>query len=376
MRLLALLLLLLSLASCEEAAVEAAKEIRPVKYAKIDFSAQVESYTFSGVASAQNETNLSFKVGGTLSAVPVKLGAQVKKGQLIATIDPADYNIQTNQAVSQKEGAVANAKVAESQLVSSRSTYERVAQLYENNSVALSEYQQAKAALDAAQAQYDAANSQIKTTNEQLRAADNQVSYTRLVAPMNGVVTAVQVEANEVVNAGTLIAKVSSLGRPEIQVGVPEAVINKLTIGQAATVTFTALPGQTFEAEIAEIAFASGNATTYPVVLNIVNSEEKIRPGMATEVRFILGITEAETSNTIIAPLKAIASGTAGNYAFKLVPDEQKDGVYIVKKVAVSLGTITENGYTIKAGLSKGDLVAVAGLSSLYDKKKVTLLEE
>lgn len=362
------------LISCEEKSAETEKAIRPVKYETVKSSAGMETYTFSGVAKAQNETNLSFKVAGALASMNVKLGDRVRKGQLIATIDPADYAIQTNQAGSQKEGAIANAKAAEAQLINAKATYDRVAKLYENNSVSLSEYQQAKAALDAAQAQYDAATSQIKTTDQQLRAADKQVSYTRLVSPMDGVITAVQVEANEVVNAGTLIAKVSSLGRPEVEVGVPEVVINKLNIGQQATIKFPSLPKQVFEAEVVEIAFASEKSTTYPAKLKIMNSADEIRPGMAAEVHFMIGTEEGKTKNEIVAPLKAIASGTDGNYAFKLVPDKE-DGVYVAKRVPVDLGAITDDGYIIRKGLSAGDLVAVAGLRSLYDGKKVNLLE-
>jgi len=228
MRLLVLLFLVLSFISCEEKTVETIKKIRPIKFSKIEPSTGAVTHTFSGVAKTQNETNLSFKVGGTLSAVQVELGDKVKRGQLIATIDPVDYNIQTNQAVSQKEGSIANAKAAESQLINAKATYDRVARLYENNSVSLSEYQQAKAALDAAQAQYDAANTQITAADQQLQAAGNQVNYTNLVAPMNGVITEVMAEANEVVNSGMVIATISSTGRPEVEVGMPEVFINKI----------------------------------------------------------------------------------------------------------------------------------------------------
>ena len=370
-----ILFLLIALISCGEKSAETEQQIRSIKYEKVKLATGVETYTFSGVAKAQNETNLSFKVAGTLASVNVKLGDRVRKGQLIATIDPADYTIQSNQAASQNEGAVANAKAVEAQLISAKATYNRVTQLYENNSVSLSEYQQSKAALDAAQAQYDAAKSQISTTNQQLRAAGNQVSYTRLLSPMNGVITAVQVEANEVVNAGMLIAKVSSLGHPEVEVGVPEVVINKLKIGQRATVQFPSLPKQLFEAEVVEIAFASGKSTTYPVILKIVNPLDEIRPGMAAEVNYKLGSEINTLKNEIVAPLKSIASGTDGNYAFKLIPDSE-EGVYITKKVAIDLGAITNDGYLIRKGLNEGDLVAVAGLRSLFEGKKVKLLEK
>ncbi len=375
MKLLIVQFFLITLLSCGKKSAETEQQIRSIKHEKVKFSSGVKTYVFSGVAKAQNETNLSFKVAGTLSSVHVKLGDRVTKGQLIATIDPADYTIQSNQAVSQKEGAIANSKAAEAQLISAKATFNRVTQLYENNSVALSEYQQAKAALDAAQAQYDAAQSQINTTNQQIRAAGNQVSYTRLVSPMNGVITAVEVEANEVVNAGMLIAKVSSLGHPEVEVGFPEVVINKLKIAQQASVKFPALPDQAFEAEVVEIAFASGRSTTYPVMLKMVNPVEEVRPGMAAEVHFTLGTEMKTTQNEIVAPLKAVASGTDGNYVFKLLPDKEK-GIYIAKKVAIDLGAITEDGYFIKKGLNEGDLVAVAGLRSLFDGKKVKLLEK
>jgi len=375
MRIPVLLLLVLASTSCKEKSAETAQQFPPVKFAKIELAAGVETYTFSGVVIARNETNLSFKVGGTLSSVEVELGDRVRKGQLIAAIDPGDYTIQTNQAIAQMEGAAANAKAAEAQLINAQATYDRVAKLYESNSVSLSEYQQAKSGLDAAQAQYDAAITQVNAADQQVRAADNQVSYTRLVSPMNGVVTAAQVEANEVVNAGMLIASVSSLDRPEVEVGVPEAVINKLKTGQQATVKFPSLPERLFEAEVVEVAFASGRSTTYPVKLNIMNPEEEIRPGMATEVKFSVNIAGEKTKNTIVAPLKAIASGTDGNYVFRLVADKE-EGIYEAKMVPVELGTITQNGYTIKKGLIAGDLVAVAGLRSLYDGRKVKLLEK
>ncbi len=375
MRLLALFFLVLSFISCEEKSTETVNEARPIKYATVESATGVETLAFSGVAQAPDETNLSFKVAGTLSSVNVKLGDSVQKGQLIAMIDPVDYNIQANQAISQKEGAVANAKAAETQLINAQATYDRVAKLYENNSVSLSEYQQAKAGLDAAQAQYDAAKTQINAAEQQVKAAGNQVNYTRLVSPMNGVITAVQVEANEMVNAGMLIAKVSSIGRPEVEVGVPEVVINKLKTGQKATIKFPSLPGQSFDAEVVEIAFASGKSTTYPVTLNIMNPEKEIRPGMAAEVNFVVGVSEEKTKNRIVAPLKAIASGTDGKYVFRLVPDKD-DGVYVVEKASVELGAIIKDGYTIKKGLNEGDLVAVAGLRSLYDGRKVKLLKK
>lgn len=375
--------------SCTENTGETEREIRPVKYAEIGKSAGAESYAFSGLVIAKNEVALSFRVSGTLRNLGVALGDQVKEGQLIATIDPTDYALQSNQAVSQKQGAVANrqsakanVKASENQLVSAQATYDRIAKLYENNSVSLSEYQQAKSSLDAAKTQFDASKSQldaasteVTTADQQVQVANNQVSYTRIQAPMSGVITSVNVAANEMVNAGTVVAVVSSIRQMLVEVGVPETLINRLEKGQQALVKLPSLPGQEFKAEIIEVAFASGNSTTYPVKLRIMDPDKGIRPGMATEVNLLVDNSQKVNNDLTIAPVKAIASGTEGNYVFRLVPGEE-DEVYRIEKVLVQLGGITNSGgYLVEEGLNKGDLVAVAGLSSLYDGKLVKRLE-
>lgn len=384
---LALIVLLLS--SCGNDEGETKEPIRQVKFAEIGNTQGNEHYTFSGSIISENEVDLSFKVAGILSSVNVKLGDKVDRGLLIAAIEPADYTIQSNQAVAQKEGAIANkqsaeanAKAAESQLINAQSTYDRVSKLYENNSLSLSEYQQAKAGLDAAQAQYDAAmsqvraaNSQVSTAHQQLQAANNQVNYTRLVSPISGVVTRVLKEANELVNAGSVIATVSSFASPEVQVGVPETVIGKLKNGQTAEIRLPSLPDQTFEAVVSEISFATGKSTTYPVVLKIVNPKQEIIPGMAAEVKFEGGSFSNQAASEVLAPIKSVGSGVEGNFVYRLLPSGQ-DGVYEVKKTPVVLGEISDFGFQVKEGLQDGELVATAGLSSLFDGKKVRLQKD
>ncbi|MEM6317905.1 MAG: efflux RND transporter periplasmic adaptor subunit [Bacteroidota bacterium] len=388
MRVLLFLCLVFASSACKDQKIETVKKIRPIKYTTIEKSSGLETHTFSGAAKAQNETNLSFKVGGTLSSVKVKLGDRVKRGQLIATIDPADYTIQTNQAISQKEGSVANvqsaeanAKAAETQLINAQATYDRVAKLYENNSVALSEYQQAKAGLDAAKAQYEAANSQVKAAstqvnaaNQQVQAAGNQVNYTRLTAPMNGVITNVQVEANEVVNAGMMIATVSSLGRPEVEVGVPEVFINKIKKGQAVNITLPAAPAQSFQGLVSQVAYASGSSPTYPVIVEIDKSAEQIRPGMAANVEFLFPKAGSTAKSMITIPVEAVGKDHQGNFVFVLT--KNGEGIYVAEKKVITIGPLVPDGFELVDGLKTGDLVATAGLKSLMNGTEVKLLEE
>ena len=367
-------MLVLSCMACTDESTGPEKRIRPIKFSTITSATGVETHTFSGVAKAQNETILSFKVAGILSSVDVELGEKVKRGQLIATINPIDYDIQMKQAISQKEGAVANAEAAESQLINAKATYERVTKLYENNSVALSEYQQAKASYDAAQAQYDAAIAQVSTSNQQVQAADNQIAYTQLVSPINGVITEVEVEANEMVNAGTAIATVSSVGRPEVEVGVPEILINSITKGQKVNITIPAAPGQTFQGIVDKVAYASGNAPTYPVIVEIDRSIEQIRPGMAANVSFFLTPTGAPPSANMIVPVEAVGMDNQGNFAFVLTGKGEQ--VYVAEKKAIVIGRLKPEGFELLQGLKEGERVAVAGLKSLMDGEEVKLLQD
>ena len=363
--------------------------IRPIKFAKIKKFSGEETHLFSGVTKAENEINLSFKVAGTLSSVNVKLGDRVREGQLIATIDPVDYDIKTKQAVSQKEGSLANvqsarsnAKAAETQLINAQATYDRVVGLYESNSIALSEYEQAKAGLDAAQAQYDAANSQVEaattqvsSAEQQVLAADNQVNYTRLVSPLDGIITSLQVESNEVVNTGMPIAVVSSLGRPEVEVGIPEVFINKIRKGQKVKITLPSSPLKDYQGMVDQVAYATGNSPTYPVIVKIDNSAELVRPGMAANVIFLFNKKELDTLTTKkIVPIEALGKDAQGNFVFVLNP--KTEGVYTIEKKMIVVGKLLSEGFELKNGLAEGELVATAGLKSLMNGTEVRLLKD
>jgi len=388
MRVLTLLSLTLFLFSCEEKSVETIKKIRPIKYSKIEQSTGLETHTFSGVAKAQNETNLSFKVAGTVSSVKIDLGDRVKKGQLIATIDPSDYNIKTNQAQSQKEGSLANVqsaeantKAAETQLINAQATYDRIAKLYENNSVSLSDYQNAKAGLEAAKAQYDAADSQVaaatsqvSSADQQVQAAGNQVNYTRLYSPLNGVVTDVQVESNEVVSSGRVIATVSSLGRPQVEVGVPEVFINKINKGQSVNVHFSASPDKTFKGTVDQVAYASGSSPTYPVFIDLDESAKKIRPGMAANAVFTFNTNSTEVKSKMTVPVEAVGKDNEGNFVFVL--SKKNDGVYVTQKKTITIGRLMPEGFELISGLEGTEIVATAGLKSLMNGSEVKLLND
>ena len=364
----------LIISACGEKKEETTTSIlRPVKYAAITKSGAGEMHTFSGVAQAEKEAKLSFRVAGTVRTMNVKLGDRVRQGQLIATLDPSDYSIQAEQASASQKGSEANLKSAETSLIIAKANYQRIEKLYENNSVPLSEFEQAKSNYETAQSQFEAAQTQVLSSQKQTQSARNQVNYTRLVAPFNGVITAINTEANELVASGNPVAFLSTISKPEISVGIPENLIARIKKGQKVGIKFSALLNQSFKGTVQEVSFAAGNAPTYPAIIRIDNPSKEIRPGMATSVTFNLG--EEGGTEFLVTPIKAIGDGTDGNFAFVLQATDD-NGTYQVKKQSVQIGDLLPGGFEVKAGLNEGDLVATAGIKSLLDGMQVTLLEE
>ncbi|MEO1515807.1 MAG: efflux RND transporter periplasmic adaptor subunit [Bacteroidota bacterium] len=368
------LVALLFLGSCgTEEAPEIKESIRPVRFAKVTKSLASSVNTFSGITQSSKEVNLSFKVSGTVNRLNVKVGDRVRKGQVIASLDAVDYSLEYDRALANEKNAETQIKSAQTQRVTTKSTFERIEKLYENNSVPLSEYEQAKASYEAAESQYEAAQAQLVAASKQVEGARNQVSYARLTAPFSGVVTKVMVEENELVPSGNPIAELSTDSRPEVRVGVPETYISKVRKNQTVEIIFSILPDKKFKGTISEVAFSSGGTSTYPITIQIDQPSPDIRPGMAASV--IFSATNQSPSKTdvavVIAPPKAIGEGVDGNFVFVL----QKEGEYHkVKKTKVEIGNFLGSGFEVKKGLSEGDLVATAGLNSLLDGMQVKLM--
>ncbi|MBB4080433.1 RND family efflux transporter MFP subunit [Lewinella aquimaris] len=375
MRSFSFLLSLLLLTACGSGDETLATEVpvRAVRAGYVTVDDGSSSRVFSGVAEAAGRTPLSFRVGGTIRQLPVTLGQRVGRGQLIATLDPADFVVQQSQATAQRQTSRAQLESAETQLIAAQAAYERTSKLYENNSVSLSQFEQARSQYQTARAQVEASRSQLEASGAQVRAASNQVSYTRLTAPFAGVITEKHVEANEFAPSGTAIVTLSTERDPEVEVNVPEDVIASLAAGQAVEITFSSIPGKTFAGTISEVAFAAAGSPSYPVTITVVDEDESIRPGMAANVRFTFGAAGEARDSLLLTPTESVSEGPDGKFVFLLVPTDTSDH-YVARRTAITIGEFYNKGFAVREGLKEGDLVATAGLKQLLDGMQVRLL--
>ncbi len=336
------------------------EKLKAVKYAKIEQSGGIIERSYSGVTQSSSLTNLSFRTGGLLLKLNAKVGQRVKKGALLAQLDQKDTKLAYDQALVD----VQNAKV---QYDAAASDFQRTKRLYETDNASLSDYERAEST-------YSNAESSYEISLKRLDLQQSQIDYTEIIAPMNGIISEVRSEINEVIKSGSTIIVMSSEAKNDIEakIGVPEKYINDIQNGDPVSLSIQSI-NQTFKGSVTEVAYASSSSgVTYPVTVTIESLGNKnLRPDMPVEVTFQFGSADQET--ILVAPLKAIASGVEGNYVFKIMPNGDN---FIASKVSVELGEITNNGYEIKSGVVKGDIVAVAGLSFLYEGRKVKLLEK
>ena len=288
----------------------------------------------------------------------VETGQQVKKGALIARLDNVEASLAYEKSVSALNGA-------ESAMTTSQQELERIKSLYEQESVSLSDYEQAKNAYQNALAQFESAQRKRSLQQTQL---DNGYIY----APSDGVIADTEGSVNERVSAGHVFAILNAGEQMKVEVDLPENVINQITVGMEPTITFSALSGQTFQGNVIEVSpVTSQNTATYPIDVEITDATEAIKSGMAARVTFDLGNGEEQQSNQLVIPIKAVGEDGYGNFVFIIESEDGETGQ--VKKQPVEIGPIATGGYVINSGLEEGQLVATAGLQTLLDGQKVRL---
>jgi RND family efflux transporter MFP subunit len=352
-------LALLLLAGCAEEAPPVETPLRPVRWIEAEVGDGTRLRSFSGSAKASTESTLSFKVSGTVQSIPVQVGDRVTAGQLIAELDPRDYELQVQEANASLVDTKAQAREA-------AANHERYRLLYEADNTSKSELDAARAADESAAAAVDAAS-------KRLEIAQLQLGYTRLEAPIDGAIADKFVDVNENVAPGAAIADLSSGSRIEVDIAVPEVLITQVQPNSDCSVTFDALPGRSFDATVTEVGVAStGLQTTFPVTVRLRDAVDEVRPGMAAVVR--LELEDADTRPRVLVPAVAVGEDRVGRFVYVVLDDGPNQGR--VERREVVLGDMTAGGeLEVFEGLDGGDRIITRGMSKLSDGMSVRLPE-
>ncbi len=355
-----LLVLLITTGCSSKTDVKNYKEvIKPVKYYTVVKSFEDNNLSFSGISIPQEQAKISFKISGNIKKIYVKLGDKVKKGQLLAEIDPEVYKLKLKEANIALNNMRAKARNAEA-------SYRRIKALYEEQNVSRSDYEKALT-------MYEVSKTGISAILNKIRQAKLQLRYTVVKAPDNGIIAYILQKENENIAAGMPVVVLNYGKKTEVEIGVPETIINKIKQNMKAKVVFNTLKNKIFKSKVTKIGVSPKlNTPLFPVTVELEETDERILSGMVAKVKF--NFNESNSKSKIIIPVLAVNEDNKSRYIYIIKNIENNIG--IVKKIYVKTGKLSNKGFEILSGVKLGDKIVVAGVNKMKDNLKVRVLGE
>lgn len=355
-RLFLTLCLLLAVAACEQDAVEE-PIVRKVRTMEVGKGGVESQRTFSGRARSDREIDLSFRTTGLITRFDIRLGQSVKKGELLAELDTVSARLSYEQA----QASLISAK---SNLDTQKLALDRAQSLYEKGGASLSDYENAKNNYRNAQSSYRSSQRSVDIQLEQIR-------YAKITAPADGVISAVFKDIEENAGAGETVAVLNAGTRMEIEVGLPESVINFVSRGTEVLVAFAALPDILFGGEITEVSPSLDRQSgTYPVRIQINEPNDEMRSGMAASVTFNLDNGE-ESANELLVPATSVGEDAKGRFVF--IVNDSSEQRLIASKRYIEIGELIGDSFEVLSGVTLGDTIVTAGVHSLLDGQEIRL---
>lgn len=331
--------------------------------------------TATGSVNAVVNVLVGTQVSGTIKNLYVDFNSPVKKGQVIAQIDPATFEAQLLQAKANVLSAKANLDKAEVVRTDAKRTMERNKELLARNLIARSELDTAETNHETAIAQVSAARAQVSQAEAALKTSEINLAHTKIVSPVNGTVVSRNVDVGQTVAASfqtpTLFNIAQDLTKMQIDSNVAEADIGKISVGQTVEFTVDAYPDITFKGRVSQVRNAPitvQNVVTYDVVIKVDNPDLKLKPGMTANLSIIV----ASKDNILKIPNSALRFKPSERLkAVQEKPDrkEKGAGVWILennkpKRVKLTTG-ISDGSFTelLSGEISEGKELIVEAQS-------------
>lgn len=360
----------------------------------------VETITANGKIQPEKEVKITPDVSGEIVELTVREGDHVEKGQLLLRIKPDIYISQKDRSMAAISSARARLAQAEAQYIQAELSYKRTKQLFDEQTISKSEFEQAEASYSVAKAEVDAAKYSVISAEASLKEANETLIKTSIYAPMTGTVSMLLVELGERVAgtgmmAGTEMLRVADLSRMEAQVEVNENDIPRVKLGDTATISVDAYVDYKFRGIVTEMAnsakttgVSADQVTNFDVKILVLPESYKdltdkgnahpLRPGMSATV----DIRTEIKPGIITVPIQSVTTRTDTTKVIKTVSDEDiRTLVFITdgeRALAKDVKTgIQDNSYIeIISGVSEGDRVISAPFSAISKKLSDSTLIE
>ena len=261
------------------------------KTAKIERGTIISTVAATGNLSAVTTVQVGTQVSGTIQKLYVDFNSRVKKGQAIAEIDPALFNASVEQSQGNYLSAEANLQKAKVTLADAERTFHRNKKMLADGIISQGDFDAAETAMHSSRASVKAAEGALSQTRGSLMQSKTNLRYATIRSPVEGVVISRAIDVGQTVAASfqtpTLFTIAQDLTKMQIEVSVDEADISRIKLHQTASFTVDSYPEQSFRGKVVQIRNApviTQNVVTYVVVVNVDNSDLKLKPGMTANV--------------------------------------------------------------------------------------------
>lgn len=338
------LVAVLLLTACSQKKEYKSAIVRPVKTATVESRSEIRK-DFSGIVEAVEYVKLAFRVSGQIISLPVIEGEKVKKGQLIAVIDPRDIELQ--YAADKAAYETATAQVERNKRLLARQAISL--QEYE---ISLSNYQKAKSAFEL---------------------SSNNMRDTKLIAPFDGSIERRLVENFQRVNSGEGIVQLVNTKKLRVKFTIPDAYLYLLrSADQHFLVEFDTYKGRVFNAELEEYLDMSTDGTGIPVSIIIDDPAfdralYDVKPGFTCNIRFSANVSPFLEESMTVVPLNAIFGESGSKKMYVWVLNDNK----VNRREVTVMSPTGEAQAFITRGLKAGEKVIIAGVHQLVEGETI-----
>ncbi|MBN1474548.1 MAG: efflux RND transporter periplasmic adaptor subunit [Syntrophaceae bacterium] len=320
----------------------------------------------TGTVNPVTTVSVGTQVSGTINQLLVDYNSEVKKGQLLATIDPSSLEAQVQQANASLLMAKANLEKAKVSANETKINFERNKSLFARNFISKSELDNSETMYLSALAQIKASEAQVAHSRAALNYAQTNLRYTKIISPVNGTVISRNIDVGQTVAASfqtpTLFTIAQDLTKMQINTSVDEADIGKIKTGQPVDFSVDAYPEDAFQGKVSEVRISPiivQNVVTYDVIVKVENPDFKLKPGMTANV----SIEVANKKDALLIPDAALRVRMSDQNSSH---SRQKGlGVWILEKdkphyVSIETG-ISDGRFTevLSGEISTGDEIIV-----------------
>ncbi|PSW21124.1 efflux RND transporter periplasmic adaptor subunit [Photobacterium sanctipauli] len=342
------------LSGCDKAEVEPRIIVAPVAVSEVTMATAAPQLTFPAVAAAANKSSLSFRVQGEVSYIAVRPGDQIKKGQLLARLDPTDYKLEVDDAQ-------AKFNVADSQ-------YRRSAKLVKQGFLP--------------QSQFDELRAQRRIAKARLDLAKLNLTFTELKAPFSGVISRVPVEQFENVQIGQMVMNLHLADQVDVIIQAPDMIYSQSTAVEVEEsqpgAKIILADGSQYQAKLKEFTTEPDpNLGSFLVTLTMPMPKDRfILDGMAVEVKADAQKLKVYRRDEAVIPMEAIfnADGDDLGLENKFVWIVNDDNTVTKRKVVTD--KVVPEGVRLIEGLEPGERIVVEGVNRLREGQSVTIVDK